>query len=161
MPQTKTKSRVIVATADEQAVRIVEAATGVAIPRDLVAREKRLIAAEKKAAGKASDDAPAKNPAAVLLGRMGGLKGGKARAESLTPARRRKIAQLAVQKRWEDRDRILNLTTKGVSAAEIAAKLGIPVSRVRKAREAAVAKLKEKAALKPRNQSGKRNEVLA
>jgi hypothetical protein len=34
-----------------------------------------------------------KNPAAVALGRQGGLKGGKARAEALTPEQRSAIAQ--------------------------------------------------------------------
>ncbi len=38
--------------------------------------------------------------AAKALGRLGGLKGGKARANSLTPERRREIAQKAVQTRW-------------------------------------------------------------
>jgi hypothetical protein len=42
---------------------------------------------------------PAKNPAAVSLGRLGGLKGGKARAKSLTPERRREIAMLGVKAR--------------------------------------------------------------
>jgi hypothetical protein len=41
-----------------------------------------------------------KNPAAVELGRMGGLKGGRARADSLTPEQRKKIAQDAAAKRW-------------------------------------------------------------
>lgn len=41
-----------------------------------------------------------KNPAAVALGRLGGLKGGKARAERLTPEQRKEIAQKAAQKRW-------------------------------------------------------------
>lgn len=41
-----------------------------------------------------------KNPAAVALGRLGGLKGGKARAESLSAKRRKEIAQKAAQKRW-------------------------------------------------------------
>lgn len=41
-----------------------------------------------------------KNPAAVELGRLGGLKGGKARVESLTPERRREIAKKAAEKRW-------------------------------------------------------------
>ena len=41
-----------------------------------------------------------KNPAAVALGRLGGLKGGKARAERLTPEQRREIAKKAAQKRW-------------------------------------------------------------
>lgn len=41
-----------------------------------------------------------KNPAAVTLGRLGGLKGGKARAASLTPTERSAIAKKAAQKRW-------------------------------------------------------------
>lgn len=44
-----------------------------------------------------------KNPAAVALGRLGGLKGGKARAESLTAKRRKAIAKLAAKKRWESK----------------------------------------------------------
>ncbi len=43
---------------------------------------------------------PEKNPAAVALGRMGGLKGGKARAASLTPAKRKAIAKKAAKTRW-------------------------------------------------------------
>ena len=46
----------------------------------------------------------AKNPAAVALGRLGGLKGGKARAESMTPAERRKSALTAAQARWARKD---------------------------------------------------------
>lgn len=42
-----------------------------------------------------------KNPAAVALGRLGGLKGGKARAESLTAKRRQEIAQKASAARWK------------------------------------------------------------
>ncbi len=41
-----------------------------------------------------------KNPAAVLLGRKGGLKGGKARAKSLSAQKRKKIAQNAAKARW-------------------------------------------------------------
>ena len=44
---------------------------------------------------------PEKNPAAVALGKLGGLKGGKARAEKLTPERRKEIAKKAAQSRWE------------------------------------------------------------
>jgi hypothetical protein len=44
---------------------------------------------------------PAKNPAAVSLGRLGGLKGGKARAASLTPAKRKAIAKKAADARWK------------------------------------------------------------
>lgn len=43
---------------------------------------------------------PTKHPAAVALGRLGGLKGGPARAEALTPERRSEIARMAAQKRW-------------------------------------------------------------
>jgi hypothetical protein len=41
-----------------------------------------------------------KNPAAVSLGRMGGLKSGKARMEKLTPEQRRQLASNAARKRW-------------------------------------------------------------
>jgi len=41
-----------------------------------------------------------KNPHAVALGRLGGLKGGKARAEKLTKEQRVKIAQKAAKVRW-------------------------------------------------------------
>lgn len=41
-----------------------------------------------------------KNQAAVELGRKGGLKGGRARAESLSQAERKKIAQDAAKRRW-------------------------------------------------------------
>ncbi len=43
---------------------------------------------------------PEKNAAAVELGRLGGLKGGKARAEKLTPEQRTENARKAVQARW-------------------------------------------------------------
>jgi hypothetical protein len=42
-----------------------------------------------------------KNPAAVELGRKGGLKGGKARAESMTAQERKQAAQKAARARWE------------------------------------------------------------
>lgn len=44
-----------------------------------------------------------KNPAAVALGRLGGLKGGKARAEALSAKKRREIAQQAALRRWRGR----------------------------------------------------------
>jgi hypothetical protein len=44
---------------------------------------------------------PEKNPAAVALGRLGGLKGGKARAASLTKERRAQIAKRAATARWK------------------------------------------------------------
>lgn len=55
--------------------------------------------------GQVEDRAPdhaqsGKDQAAVALGRKGGLKGGRARADSLTPEQRKKIAQAAAKKRW-------------------------------------------------------------
>ena len=41
-----------------------------------------------------------KNPAAVALGRLGGKKGGKARAAKLTPEQRSEIARKAARARW-------------------------------------------------------------
>ncbi len=49
------------------------------------------------------EDAPedgGKDPAAVALGRKGGLKGGKARAESMTPEQRSEAAKRAARARW-------------------------------------------------------------
>jgi hypothetical protein len=43
---------------------------------------------------------PIKNQAAVELGRLGGLKGGKARAEKLSPKKRKEIARQAALARW-------------------------------------------------------------
>lgn len=51
------------------------------------------------------DDQPTagseKNPNAVALGKLGGQKGGKARAEKLTPEQRKEIAKVAAQARWK------------------------------------------------------------
>jgi hypothetical protein len=41
-----------------------------------------------------------KDPAAVALGRKGGLKGGKARAEKMTPEQRSESAKKAAEARW-------------------------------------------------------------
>lgn len=42
-----------------------------------------------------------KDPAAVALGRKGGLKGGKARAASMTPEQRSEAARKAAAARWK------------------------------------------------------------
>jgi len=42
-----------------------------------------------------------KNPAAVALGRLGGLKGGKARAKNLTAKKRKEIAKMGSDARWK------------------------------------------------------------
>jgi hypothetical protein len=41
-----------------------------------------------------------KNPAAVALGRLGGLKGGRARAEKLSKKKLSEIGKKAAQQRW-------------------------------------------------------------
>lgn len=46
------------------------------------------------------DRSDGKSSASVKSGRLGGLKGGKARADSLTPERRQEIARIAALKRW-------------------------------------------------------------
>ncbi len=45
-----------------------------------------------------------KNPAAVALGRLGGLKGGKARAAALSDEKRAQIARRAAKARWKSHD---------------------------------------------------------
>ena len=47
-----------------------------------------------------ADEEAKKNPAAVALGRLGGLKGGKARAKALPKKRRVAIAAAAAKARW-------------------------------------------------------------
>ena len=55
-----------------------------------------------KAMRKSQSETPAKkkNPAAVALGRLGGLKGGPARARKLSVKRLREIARKAAKARW-------------------------------------------------------------
>lgn len=45
-----------------------------------------------------------KNAAAVALGRLGGLRGGDARAKALSAKRRKEIAKKAAAKRWAKKD---------------------------------------------------------
>ena len=71
-------------------------------PRDLNQWAKRMV---DIATGEANDtpatpEDEGKDPAAVSLGRKGGLKGGKARAASMTAERRAEIAKKAAKKRW-------------------------------------------------------------
>ncbi|MBI2164788.1 MAG: hypothetical protein HYU29_00055 [Chloroflexi bacterium] len=70
-----------------RAFRVVQEATSE--PSEILAIEEQLI------------DTDGKNPNAVALGRLGGKKGGKARAAKLTPEQRRDIAQKAARTRWE------------------------------------------------------------
>ena len=68
-------------------------------PRDVNSLAK-LIAELATGQPELPETADGKDPAAVALGRKGGLKGGKARAESLTRKQRSEIAQKAAAKRW-------------------------------------------------------------
>lgn len=51
-----------------------------------------------------ADPGAGKDPAAVALGRKGGLKGGKARAAKMTPEERSESARKAALKRWGSLD---------------------------------------------------------
>lgn len=51
---------------------------------------------------KSDNGAPKKNPAAVALGRLGGVKGGPARAAVLSEKRRHQIAKKAARARWDN-----------------------------------------------------------
>jgi hypothetical protein len=71
-------------------------------PRDLNQWAKRMV---DIATGEASDREPTpeeqgKDPQAVQRGHLGGIKGGVARAASLTPEQRRESAQKAIRARW-------------------------------------------------------------
>lgn len=57
-------------------------------------------ATDEEAKEQEQAEQPEKNPAAVALGRLGGKKGGKARAEKLTPEERQEIARKAAKARW-------------------------------------------------------------
>jgi hypothetical protein len=46
-----------------------------------------------------------RNPAAVALGKLGASKGGKVRAEKLSPERRKEIARKAAKARWDKKKR--------------------------------------------------------
>jgi hypothetical protein len=69
-------------------------------PRDLNELARAIV---DEATGEAppEPERPAKDPAAVELGRKGGLKGGKARAAKLSAKRRSEIAKKAAAARWK------------------------------------------------------------
>lgn len=54
----------------------------------------------------AKEETRQKNPAAVALGRLGGLKGGKARARKLSAKKRKDIARKAANSRWTNKRRM-------------------------------------------------------
>jgi len=63
-------------------------------------KDTNIIASEILKEATEEKDISDKNPAAVALGRLGGLKGGKARAKKLSPEQRREIAKRAARARW-------------------------------------------------------------
>jgi len=70
------------------------------MPRDVNQRAKLLV---DLSTGQADPEpeSPPKDPAAVARGRLGGAKGGSARAAKLTPEERSAIARKAAAKRWQ------------------------------------------------------------
>jgi hypothetical protein len=71
-------------------------------PRDPNELAKQLVE-EATGAQPKYDPEEGKDPAAVALGRKGGLKGGKARAAKMTPAERTASAKRAAEARWAAR----------------------------------------------------------
>jgi hypothetical protein len=72
-------------------------------PRDMNQLAKRIV---DLSVGEETEEQPIereKNPHAVALGRLGGQRGGKARAERLTPSKRSDIARAAARSRWGKR----------------------------------------------------------
>ena len=78
------------------AARIVALSTAQDLPSDLKA-----MTGSQTGNPPILDEKPEKNPAAVALGRLGGLKGGKARAASLSKKKRSEIAKKAAKARWK------------------------------------------------------------
>ncbi len=71
------------------------------LPIDINALAKSIVDLATDETPESTDtDTPQKNQAAVELGRLGGMKGGKARAEKLTPEQRSEIAKKAAHARW-------------------------------------------------------------
>jgi hypothetical protein len=72
-------------------------------PNELAFGIVQAITGEPPAEKPAEPPADGKNPAAVALGKLGGAKGGKARAEKLSKKRRSEIAKKAAAARWAKR----------------------------------------------------------
>ena len=70
-------------------------------PRDTNSLAAAIVAQSVDPDDHGDDPYEGKDRAAVELGRKGGLKGGQARADALSPERRSEIARHAAQARWE------------------------------------------------------------
>jgi hypothetical protein len=73
-------------------------------PRDTNSMAAAIVAQSTDPEDQGEDPYDGKNPAAVELGRLGGQKGGKARAEKLTAEQRSEIAKKAAAARWGSND---------------------------------------------------------
>ena len=73
------------------------------MPADPNRRAKATVDAIDAILGDSEAEPPAKDPERVARGKLGGAKGGKRRAERLSPERRSAIARKAAQARWKDR----------------------------------------------------------
>jgi hypothetical protein len=69
-------------------------------PRDLNSMAAAIVAKSVDPEDQGDDPYQGKNPAAVGLGRLGGQKGGKARAKKLSPEERSAAAKSAATSRW-------------------------------------------------------------
>ncbi len=69
--------------------------------RPKMSKDPNQLAAQIVAMSTGKEMPPEKNPAAVALGRLGGLKGGAARAKALSKEKRSAIARLAAKGRWK------------------------------------------------------------
>jgi hypothetical protein len=78
-------SKTIPKDVNQNAARIVAMTTGQPIPSNIVSDEEKRL----------------RSHAASILGKLGGSKGGKARAENLSARRRTEIAKKAAQSRWK------------------------------------------------------------
>jgi hypothetical protein len=61
----------------------------------------KLATEEPEASAEALPQRDAVSQYLATIGRRGGIKGGKARAEALTPKKRKEIARIAAQARWQ------------------------------------------------------------
>lgn len=71
------------------------------LPRDPNQRAKSIVDIATGEAEEPTEPVKEKDPAAVSLGRRGGLKGGRARAKKLTAEQRSEIAKKAAAARWK------------------------------------------------------------
>lgn len=116
---------------NQWATTIVSTITGLPPPTGVLDEVRRLNNAEK-------------NPAAVALGRLGGLKGGKARAATLTAKERQEISKKGADARWELQRRLEDALrgTPTLSVAQLVKRFGMTLAKAQLSRKRIVEKLK-------------------